>query len=139
MKKNIWILFVAITVFAVPAFGQFHEIREIDNEESGGWSGVSTVSNGQYLDNPCTAVQDWLWVDYSAWVESAQTASGVDRYVFDESTSMAGSYAASGASQADVAYAQPVELRQYHKVNTSDNFHVVTVINFDPWSLQTEV
>lgn len=140
MNKRIWILFVALAVLTVPAFGQFHQIREIDNEESpGGWSGVSTVSNGNYLDNPCTATQDWVWVDYSAWVEGTQAAAGVDRYLFDESTSMNGMYAAKGGSQTDVAYAEPVELRQYHKVNTSDNFHVVTVINFDPASRSTYV
>ena len=35
--------------------------------------------------------------------------------------------------------AQPFTLRKYHKVNTADAFHVVTVIDYDPASNQAYV
>ncbi len=133
MKLRLWILLVIVTVCAIPAFGQFQQIREIGAEDGGGgWSGSSTYNNGQYMDNPCTAVQDWVWVNYQAYVDGAQFEEGVDRYLFDESTTVAGAYSATGSSSSDVAYSQQVSLRKYHKVNTADNFHVVTVITFNP-------
>jgi len=50
---------------------------------------------------------------------------------------MDGSYSASGSSHSDVAYGSAVSLRKYHKVSTYDDFHVVTVINFDPGAQTT--
>ena len=132
MKLRLWILLI-VAVSAIPAFGQYQQIREINAEDGGGgWSGTSTMNNGQYLDNPCTAAYDWVWVDYQAYVDGAQAEAGLDRYLFEETTNMAGSYKASGTSVSDVDYSQEVSLRKYHKVNTPDNFHVVTVITFNP-------
>ena len=45
---------------------------------------------------------------------------------------MSGTYATTGSGSADVGYSQAFSQRMYHKVNTTDNFHVVTVINFNP-------
>ena len=141
MKNRLWMLLAVMAVFAVPSFAQFspyQEFREISPDEGGTWAGASDYQQGQYLDNPCTAVQDWVWVNYSAYVQGEQTAAGVDQYMFTENTTMAGSYAASGTTQSsDVGYSTPFSLRQYHKVNTPDNFHVVTVINFDPAAYYT--
>lgn len=140
MKSRFWILLL-VAASAVPAFGQVQledeepatEQRCIDCESGGDvWSGGSTYEEGRYLDNPCTAVQDLVWVDYSAYASGAQTAAGVNRYQFSESTTMSGSYATSGTGSADVAYGAAFSQRMYHKVNTSDDFHVVTVVNFDP-------
>jgi len=86
------------------------------------------------MDNPCTAIQDWVWVNYSTYASGLQTAAGVDRYQLSENTSMSGTYATSGSGSADVAYSQTFSQRMYHKVNTPDNFHVVTVITFNPGS-----
>ncbi len=142
MKNNMWMLLVLVAVCAVPLFGQAapedetatHDQRCIDCESGGGgsWSGSSTYDQGQYMDNPCTAVQDWVWVDYAAFASGMQTAVGVDRYQLSENTSMSGGYATSGAASADVGYGQSFSQRMYHKVNTADSFHVVTVINFNP-------
>jgi hypothetical protein len=141
--KNIRIilLFIAVAAFAVPMVAQseYQLMRPIEDVDSGGWEGDTSYSQGQYLQNPCTAVDDWVWVNYAAYVAGAQKDAGVDRYLFDESTTVGGGYAASGASQADVAYGASLALRQYHKVNTPDNFHVVTVVNFDPGSKSTWV
>lgn len=143
MKTRIWILFAALAVFTVPSFGQLYqqELRAVDEgtEGGGGWYGTSSYQDGEYVDNPCTSVYDWYWINYSAYVEATQTAAGVDRYKFDESTNVGGAYATSGSSHADVAYASPFELRQYHKMNTSDQFHIVTVIYFDPTWQYTSV
>jgi hypothetical protein len=138
MNKRLWILLAAVALCSIPMFGQsmFQELRPID-ETDYGWSGSADYNDGQYMDNPCTAVQDWVWVNYSAYVQGAQTAAGVDRYLFDESTTMGGAYAASGNSFTDVGYTNTVSMRQYHKVNTPDNFHVVTVVTFDPASQWT--
>ena len=132
MKLRLWILLAIVALCAVPAFGQFYYGRELSEDGGGGWAGSSTYDKGQYLDNPCTAVQDWVWVNYQAYVDGAQAEAGLDRYVFDERTTLAGAYAAAGTSSSDVEYWQQVSLRQYHKVNTPDNFHVVTVITFNP-------
>ena len=140
MKNKIWMLLVLVAVCAVPVFGQAprKEVetnqRCIDCEPSGGggWSGDTSYQEGQYMNNPCTAIQDLVWVNYSTYASGLQTAAGVDRYQLSENTSMSGTYATSGSDSADVAYAQPFSQRMYHKVNTPDNFHVVTVINFNP-------
>lgn len=143
MKTRIWMLCAVLAVFAVPTFAQmsnYQMLREVDTEDGGGgWTGTSTFRQGRYLDNPCTAVQDLVWVDYSAYVEGAQKAAGIDRYLFDESTTVGGLYAASGSAQSDVGYAAPFSVRNYYKVNTSDMFHVVTVVNFDPASQYTSL
>ena len=138
MKTRISILLIAMTLFAVPSFAQRFYYDEPVTDE-GSWSGDTSYSKGQYLQNPCTAVDDWVWVDYAAYVAGAQAEAGVDRYLFEESTTVGGAYAASGISQADVAYKSSLALRQYHKVNTPDNFHFVTVVNFDPSSKSTWV
>lgn len=133
MKLRLWLLLVIVAVCAVPAFGQFQLNREINPEDGGGgWSGSSVYDNGQYLDNPCTPTLDWVWVNYQAYVDGAQAEAGSDRFLFGETTNMAGTYSASGSSSSDVAYSQEVSLRSYHKVNTPDDFHIVTVITFDP-------
>lgn len=132
MKLRLWILLVLLAVCAMPAFGQYQVNEVIGSDDGGGWSGSSAYEQGQYLDNPCTAVQDWMWVNYQAYVDGEQTEAGVNRYLFDESTTLAGAYAAKGSSSDDVEYWQQVSLRKYHKVNTPDNFHVVTVITFNP-------
>jgi hypothetical protein len=136
MNKRLWLLLVAVALFAVPMLAQQEIQPERVPDDSPtvevGWYGIDSYSTGQYMDNPCTAIQDWVWVDYSAYVEGQQPMKGMDTYLFDESTQMAGMYAASGASSSNIDYSAPVSLRQYYKVNTSDNFHVVTVITFDP-------
>jgi hypothetical protein len=135
MKIRISLLLVLIALFAGSSFAQDGRQIMLDVPvEDGGWSGEVSYSNGQYMDNPCTYWEDWVWVDYSAYVEGAEIEAGASRYLFAESTSMGGTYAASGASRTDVAYTQSFALRQYHKVNTPDDFHVVTVINFDAGS-----
>jgi hypothetical protein len=142
MKIRILILIAAAAVLAVPTYAQlsqYQELRPIDSE-SGAWSDSTSYSQGQYMDNPCTAAQDYVWVNYSAYVEAAEAAASVDRYLFNEDTTLGGgTYTASGSSSADVAYTASFSLRQYHKVNTYDDFHVVTVINFDPGSRYTWV
>ena len=132
MKNRILILLVAVTLFALPSFAQ----REIAPEEPSPdvvYTGFYDLST--YLENPCTAEQDWVSVDYSVYVEddAIEMAAGPDRFLFDESTTMGSStYVAHGSSHSDVTYAPPFTLRKYHKVNTPDDFHVVTVIDFDP-------
>ena len=141
MKARILIVLVAVTLFAVPSFAQrFYDDREITADD-GSFSDSSSYQNGGYLDNPCTATVDWVWVDYSASVyyEGWQTDTGQAPVFFDETTSMGGAYATYGSSQAEVAAQQPYSLRQYHKVNTPDNFHVVTVITYDPASRGTTI
>ena len=131
MKTRIWMSFVLAALFAIPSFAQFQP-REFEKEGSEGWSGSSTYSTGRYLDNPCTAVQDLYWVDYAAYAEGAQAEAGVNRWMFNEDTTMGGAYAASGTSSFDVGYGSQFSIRNYHKVNTSDAFHIVTVITFNP-------
>lgn len=132
MKLRLWILLVIVAVCAIPAFGQYQLNEVISSDDGGSWSGSGKYDNGQYMDNPCSAVQDWMWVNYQAFVDGAQAEAGLNRYMFDESTTVAGAYAATGSSFSDVDYSQQVSLRKYHKVNTPDNFHVVTVITFNP-------
>jgi len=141
MKNKIWMLLI-VAVCAVPAFGQARPgtgdatsdqiCLDCDPTGGGGWAGDTSYQEGQYMDNPCTAIQDWVWVNYSTYASGLQTEAGVDRYQLSENTSMSGTYATSGSGSADVAYAQTFSQRMYHKVNTPDNFHVVTVITFDP-------
>ena len=140
VKTRLWIVFVLVAAFALPSFAQQEIMPElIDEGESGGggWSGTSTYSEGQYMDNPCTAELDWVWVDYSAYVSGLQIEAGMNRYFFDESTTLGGTYSASGVSESDVDYGTPFTMRKYHKVNTPDDFHVVTVFDFDPGSQYT--
>lgn len=143
MKNKIWMFLTIIAVCAVPAFAETgpqrdddaaSSLRCLDCEpyDSGGWAGDTSYQEGQYMDNPCTAVQDMVWVNYATYASGLQTQAGVDRYQLSENTSMSGTYATSGSSSADVAYTQTFSQRMYHKVNTPDNFHVVTVITFDP-------
>ena len=145
MKARILLVLVAVALFAVPAFAQMdvqpQEFSPDNGSSSGGWSGSSSYQNGDYLDNPCTAWLDWVWVDYSASVSMAgeQLNSGEEQVRFHEYTSMGGAYAASGTSQSEVAAMQSYSLRQYHKVNTPDNFHVVTVITFHPASRTSSI
>ncbi len=140
MNTRSWFLLALLALFAMPVLAQLsprQPLRDGGEEVEGGWSGSSSYENGEYLDNPCTGWLDWVWVDYSASVYMAgePLTSGEERVLFDEYTTLGGgTYAASGASQADVAAMQPYSLRQYHKDNTPDNFHVVTVIAFDPAS-----
>jgi hypothetical protein len=133
-----------MVVLAVPSYAQqdralVREDPEVSPSVMPIWSDEVVYSTGDYLDNPCTAEQDWVWVEYSAYVESAQQEAGIDRFNFFESTTMSGGMSASGTSEADVGYGAAFEVRKYHKVNTPDEFHVVTVINFDPGSQYTWV
>lgn len=144
MKNRLWILLIMVTACAVPTFGQTaeaanddegvptQEMRCLDCEGSDGWSGTSSYDEGLYLDNPCTAVQDWVWVSYTAYAKGVQTAAGVERYQLSENTSMSGGYATSGAGSSDVGYGATFSQRMYHKVNTPDDFHVVTVVTMNP-------
>lgn len=142
MKLRMWILLIILAVCAVPLFAQT-AIRPVVGDDGttteGTWSGTTSYRQGKYLDNPCTYWEDLVLVDYSAYVQSAQKEAGADRWLFNESTSVSGDYAATGTSLSDVAYASPVSIRKYYKVNTADDFHVVTVINFDPVALTTAV
>jgi hypothetical protein len=139
MKTTKWILFVLVALFAVPAFAQHFELEREINESDGGGGGSFDV--GQYLDNPCTPEYDWTYVDYNVLVEQAyMETGGVGRYLFNEATQASSTrYSAAGTSKSDVTYATPFTLRKYHKVNTFDNFHVVTVIDFDPATESTSV
>ncbi|HEX6100037.1 MAG TPA: hypothetical protein VF432_27240 [Thermoanaerobaculia bacterium] len=143
MTLRTWILLTVVAVFALPAFAQrYYQDEVITGETGGGWSGEISYATGQYLDNPCTAVVDWVWVSYGVdlYQEGQALATGNQRVLFDEQTSMSGAYSTAGASQSDVEYMpQPYTLRKYHKVNTYDNFHVVTVIDFDPATRQSTV
>jgi len=141
MKNKIGMLLVLVAVCAVASFGQArpgsgrmttNQICLDCDPQGGGWYGDSSYQEGQYMDNPCTAIQDWVWVNYSTYASGLQTEAGIDRYQLSENTSMSGTYAASGAASADVAYSQMFSQRMYHKVNTPDDFHVVTVITFNP-------
>ena len=147
MKIKNWMLFVLVALFAVPAFAQ-HDImmEEVAREDQvmveDSWYGTYDL-NGTYMDNPCTWEEDWTLVDYDValYQEHWKSAtSGSEGFFFDEGTTMSSSqYGAYGSSQSDVSYDTSFTLRQYHKVNTWDNFHVVTVIDFDPASHQTYV
>jgi hypothetical protein len=146
MKTRISIVLLALAIFAIPSFAQSlsqqpQNMRPIEDVDSGGgWYDDTSYSTGSYLDNPCTAVQDLYYVNYSAFVQSAEAEANASRYLFDEDTTMGGTYSASGTSQSDVAYAQYFTLRKYHKVtSTYDAFHVVTVINFNPSTKVTTV
>ena len=150
MKITIAITFVALALFALPALAQsdgcgdefYAEVRICGEGGGGGWSDSTAYSNGEYMDNPCTAAADWVWVDYSASVDlyGWQTDTGQEPVLFDELTTLGGgTYAASGTSQSEVAAAQAYSLRKYHKVNTPDDFHVVTVIDFNPATRQTTI
>jgi hypothetical protein len=145
MKNRIWILLIIVAACAVPTFGQTAKPAydeggvtanqmciDCDPGGGGGWSGSSTYDEGQYMDNPCTAVLDRVWVTYATFASGMQTDAGVDRYQISENTSMSGTYATSGAASSDVGYGATFSQRMYHKVNTPDNFHVVTVVTFNP-------
>lgn len=133
--KSIFALAVILFILPVTADAQYEmqkEFQAVDSVDSSSGS----YSLGTYMDNPCTAVQDWTLVDYDVYLyEEYRLAMNGGRFFFDESTTVSSSkYAASGSTHSDVAYSTPFTLRKYHKVNTSDNFHVVTVIDFDPAS-----
>jgi hypothetical protein len=138
MNTRITILLIVMALFALPSFGQryFYD-REITEESGGG----TTYDLGTYMDNPCTAIQDWVYVDYSVYLfQETMQLSGSGRYIFEEDTTMGGMYTATGSTKSDVGYAaQPFTLRKYHKVNTNDAFHVVTVIDYNPATDQTSV
>lgn len=143
MKNRLWILLIIVAACAVPTFGQTLQAAEDDGPtqeqrcidcDSGGvaWAGDSSYEEGQYMDNPCTAVQDWVWVTYSAYAKGVQTQADVHRYQLSENTTMSGAYATTGTGKSDVGYGATFSNRMYHKVNTPDNFHVVTVVTFNP-------
>ena len=140
MKTRAWMFVVVVALCAGSALAQ--KVQDMRPVGDGSWTDSSTHSLGEYLDNPCTALQDWVWVSYdvSLYQEGKLTASGDERVLFSESTAVDGGYSASGSSQSDVIYKQqPYTLRKYHKVNTADDFHVVTVIDFDPATNGTTV
>ncbi|HYK02222.1 MAG TPA: hypothetical protein VE974_10730 [Thermoanaerobaculia bacterium] len=141
MKTRILFVIVAAAFLAAPSFAAVIVPREpVDQVEA--YSGDYDYGTGAYLDNPCTAVQDWYYVNYDVYVSQfGSKLAGSDRYRINETTSMAGSYAASGTSSADITYTgKAFSTREYHKVtSTSDMFHVVTVINVDPATQQTTV
>ena len=140
MNKKLSILLVAVAFLAVPSFAAVIAPREVSEPADGAYSGDYDYGTGVYLDNPCTAIQDWFYVSYDVYLNQLGTKlSGSDRYRLTETTSMAGSYAASGTSSADITYTgKAFSTREYHKVtSTTDMFHVVTVINVDPATQQT--
>ena len=145
MNTRSWFLLALLALFAMPALAQLsprQPLRDGGEEVDGGWSGSSSYENGEYMDNPCTPTVDWVWVSYAASVyfEGWQTDSGQEPVLFDESTTLSGgTYAASGTSQSEVAAYQTYSLRKYHKVNTPDDFHVVTVITFNPGTRQSTI
>lgn len=129
MNFRTWILLLAVTILSVPAFAQrYFEEREILQDDGGG---SYSYDLDNYLDNPCTYYYDQVWVDYNVLLEQAVAESN-NRVIFDEMTQMAGGYSATGRTTSDVTYAAPFTLRKYHKVNTGDMFHVVTVIDYYP-------
>ncbi|HEX6100036.1 MAG TPA: hypothetical protein VF432_27235 [Thermoanaerobaculia bacterium] len=134
MNRKMMMLFLALAVLAVPALAATITPREISTVETA----ESTHDLGRYLDNPCTAVIDRIWVNYSVYLQQ-EFYDDNGRYIFAEDTAMGGTYAASGTSKTDVAYQSPLQIRKYHKVNTNDNFHVVTVIEFNPATRYTSV
>ena len=139
-NMRLYILLIAITVCAVPAFGQYQQLREIsadDGSTGGGWTDSGTYATGSYLDNPCTSWYDQVWVNYNVYLDQeGKNVDNGERVIFNENTTMGGAaYAASGKSTTDVTYKQQAyTIRKYYKVNTGDMFHVVTVIDFDPGS-----
>jgi hypothetical protein len=147
MKTRILMLFVAVAVFSMPSFADddggfstYQQLRPIDDYNDTSMGGSYEI--GTYLDNPCTAVQDWTFVDYNVDLAAAtMPMAGKERYLLDEGMAMYGSYAAADTDHSDVTYmAQTFTQRHYHKVsNTYDNFHVVTVINVDPVARTTSV
>jgi hypothetical protein len=144
MKTRILMLLFAAAVFAMPSFAEsptMQQLRPIDEYNDGGGMG-GYYEIGTYLDNPCTAVQDFTYVDYNSNLaaQTIQMASKA-RYLLDEGMTMYGSYAASDSDHSDVTYmAQTFTQRHYHKVtSTYDEFHVVTVIDVDPATQTTSV
>ena len=140
MNTRLSICLVVAAFLAVPSFAALIAPREM--AEVGAYSGDFDYGTGVYLDNPCTSVQDWYYVNYDVYLNQTGTKlAGSDRYRLTETTSMAGSYSASGTSNADITYTgKAFSTREYHKVtSTSDMFHVVTVINVDPATQQTTV
>lgn len=127
---------VAVSSFAaVPRLGGGSDTIEV-------WSESESYDLGSYLDNPCTAVLDRVWVDYKVELtKNGKSTSSSHRVIFDERTSVSGvAYTASGATTTDVTYQEkPYTIRKYHKVKTADDFHVVTVIDFDPARRKTNV
>ena len=140
MKTRILLVLAAVAWFAVPSFAQkVYDMRPVGD---GSWTDTASYEAGEYMDNPCTAVVDWVWVSYTAdvYLQGWKTSTGAEPVRFDESTTVGGgTYAAAGTSRSEVAAQQPYSLRKYHKVNTPDNFHVVTVITFDPASRDTTI
>ena len=140
MKLRSFIAFVAVAVLALPSFAAVPRLGG-GSDTTDVWSETDSYDLGTYMDNPCTAVLDSVWVDYVVdLTKKGQTTSAGERVLFDERTTMSGtSYAASGSTLTDVTYQEKFTIRKYHKVNTSDDFHVVTVIDFDPAKRRTTV
>ena len=133
MNVKTWIVCAALAACAVPALAQ-ERMRMIDEP-------LETADHYEldsYLDNPCTSYYDRVYVDYSVYLEKA-IAETNDRFIFAEQTAVAGTYKAAGSTTSDVSYKAPFTIRKYHKVNTSDLFHVVTVIHHDPAARYTNV
>lgn len=140
MKIKTWILLAALVLLAIPAMADDSQMlmqEEIAVTTDESWGGSYEI--GTYMENPCTAVEDWVLVDYNVFLEQG-TFDGVDRYIFDESASLSSSsYYANGTALSDVTYSTPYTLRTYHKVNTADDFHVVTLVDFYPSTRETYV
>ena len=137
MNIKATILIAALALLALPAIAdeRFPEphVMIMPVEES--------YSLGTYMDNPCTAYEDYVLVDYNVHLYHEEMQSGSSqRFYLDDTTNMGSSqYAAYGSVANDVAYSIPFTVRNYYKVNTYDNFHVVTVIDFDPSTRSTSV
>lgn len=137
MKTRTWILFVVLAVFAVPMFAQQYATQPYLQPEE---SYPGSYELAMVMDNPCTAEVDWIDVDYNVDIyQQLWKTNGTNRVQLEENMAMDGrnqyGYAtyAYGWSKSDVAYGSQVfEDRKYHKVNTPDQFHVVTVIQVDP-------
>jgi hypothetical protein len=142
MKIRIMLVIVVAAFLAAPSFAALITPREPVEQPVEAYSGDYDYGTGAYLDNPCTTVQDWYYVNYNAYVTQTGTKlAASDRYRITETTSLAGSYSASGTGDADITYTgKAFSTREYHKVtSTTDMFHIVTVINVDPATQQTTI
>ena len=126
-----------MAVFALPCFAQYEQ--ELTYEPETVWVESASYQDGAYFDNPCTATVDWAWYTYDLNVqqEGKEMVGGLD-LLFDEQTTISGSYSVAGSSQSDVTYGEePLEIRKYRRANAYDQFHLVTVMRFDPITRET--
>ena len=128
-----------MAVFALPSFAQRYYYEDQITAEEPGWVESYSYQSGAYFDNPCTAAVDsaWYTFDLSVDQEGKEASTNLD-LLFNEQTTIGGSYSTAGSSQSDVTYkGMPLEIRKYRRANWYDKFHLVTVMRFDPATRQT--